>query len=88
MPVRLHRRRDSITGLSPEAELQAWSMFFSTGHDYFHDLKILGIPRTHEGPRARAGEAWERLGGMFMESWRPTASRQTPWACDEFGDPE
>ncbi len=68
MSMKLQKRRSGTTGLSLEDELKAWGMMFTCGHDYFNDLAILGIPRTHDAPRQAAEEAWERLGSEFLRT--------------------
>jgi hypothetical protein len=88
MSMKLQKRRSTTTGLSTEDELKAWRMYFSTGADYFHDLKVLGILRTHVAQRQAAEAAWQRLGSAFLATWAPTPSRPTPWALDELGNPE
>lgn len=88
MSTKLQKRRSTTTGLSLEAELKAWSLYFETGFDYFHDLKVLDIPRTHDAPRQAVEAAWGRLGGEFMRTWVPHPDRQTPWALEQFGEPD
>ena len=70
-------------------EVRAWADLFTTGRDYFGDLTPLGFPGGDGDRAARdaAGQAWARLGAAFMATWRPTSTRQTPWALDRFGEP-
>jgi hypothetical protein len=74
------------------AELEAWSMMFATGYDYFSAVARLRKPT---GPIGRddpslseARDAWRRLGPMFMASWKPEQNRPLPWAHVRFGPPD
>jgi hypothetical protein len=69
MRIFLGKRKNATTGLSLEAQLQAWTMYFTTGYDFFHDLAVLGIARTHDGGKQAPGDAWQRLGHAFMSTW-------------------
>ncbi len=73
-----------------EDELKAWSMTFRFGRDYFRTLKAVDVDQQTDYAHflERAGEAWARLGTLFMSTWTPTANRQVPWALGEFGQPE
>ncbi|WP_167458633.1 hypothetical protein [Mesorhizobium kowhaii] len=68
------------------AELAAWSDAFTCEFDFFNDLEPFGL-FTDAEVKAAAPEAWKRLGGAFLASWKPTDTRETPWALDEFGAP-
>jgi hypothetical protein len=78
MSMKLQKRRSTTTGLSTEDELKAWRMYFSTGADYFHDQKVLGILRTHVAQRQAAEAAWQRLGSAFLATWGPNAITTDP----------
>ena len=80
MPVksrRPKRRRSNI------ADLDAWSMLFETGCDFFGDLGF----RTNDEAQEAAREAWHRLGRRFLETYTPTLAQPVPWALEVFGDP-
>ena len=81
MPVKVRRpkRRMSVA-----AELEAWSVLFATGYDFFGDL---GFPKQEEARKA-ARDAWERLGPAFMARWTPSSARSVPWALEAFGEPQ
>jgi len=88
MPV---KRRVPKGKIGPAAELAAWSELFETGYDFFGDLEPLGFNGSSDADRASraaAKEAWERLGGLFMQTWQPEPNgRQKPWAFEEYGEP-
>ncbi len=84
MPVKARRQK---RGMSLAAEVEAWSTLFSTGWDYFDDLGFGGREGT-ERARARAAEAWLRLGAVFLASGLADEwACGVPWAQREFGDP-
>lgn len=88
MPVkrRVPKRRASV-----EAEIAAWAETFETGFDFFGDLEPFGFPAGSDSIRSiwkAAPEAWQRLGAVFLASWQPTAARSTPWAQEQFGEPQ
>jgi hypothetical protein len=86
MPVKRHIAKRRI---SPEAELEAWEMMFSSGYDFFYALEELGYASEAEA-RAAAPEAWARLGRAFLESYDRDGERAmhgTPWAEEQFGVP-
>ena len=84
MPV---KKRTAKRRLDPAAELDAWSMAFQCGHDYFGDLPEIGVPMDGHGPdRAAAEAAWHRLGARFLAERRDPVLG-TPWAPSEFGEP-
>jgi len=88
MPV---KRRNSKQRFSDAALLEAWSMPFQCGCDFFSDLRPLGIEvRSLEGSEEAmdaAEEAWKELGAAFMAEWQPTEVRKLPWAAEQFGEP-
>jgi hypothetical protein len=90
MPV---KRRASKQRFSNAALLEAWSMPFQCGCDFFGDLKPLGIDarsilEADEDVMAAAREAWGRLGEAFMVEWQPIKGvREKPWAFEQFGEP-
>ena len=83
------KRRPGKRQLDAGAELEAWSMVFACGHDYFGDLSRIGVPMDEHGhgpERMAAEEAWHRLGARFLA--RPQEPHLTPaWALTEFGEP-
>ena len=91
------KRRNVKRRIDPAAELEAWSMVFSTGNDWFNDLAEFGFgtsfwdPKTEADGRAAvakaAPDAWHRLGEEFLRTWQPDGSRAVPWALEQFGDP-
>jgi hypothetical protein len=80
------KRRTAKRRTDPAAELEAWSMLFRCGYDFFGDLDHLGL--DIDAKRRAAREAWRRLGAAFMTAWRPDTARQKPWALEQFGDPK
>jgi hypothetical protein len=86
MPVksRCPKRR-----IDPAAELEAWSMLFRCGYDYFRDLEPYGFdgPEGEAAARIAAKKAWKRLGRAYMANFKPEPPREQPWALEEFGDP-
>ena len=99
MPV---KRRKPKQRQTTEAEMEAWSVMFEGGHDWFGSLEPFGFTRndSDEEARAAAPEAWKRLGAMFLEEREPRPSDTTPvpahlvgvvsmhpWALYEFGKP-
>jgi hypothetical protein len=84
MPV---KRRAAKRRLDLAAELQAWSMVFACGRDYFNDLPSIGVLTDGSRPdRAAAEDAWRRLGARFLAE--PQDPHLTPaWALKEFGEP-
>ncbi len=78
MPV---KRRNPKQRASAEAA--AWATMFSSGWDFFRDL----APLSETDARAAAPQAWRQLGAAFMDGWRPSEARQTPWALETFGPP-
>ena len=82
MPVKLRRNKRHT---SVAAQVQAWSMLFESGHDFFD---ALGFGHANEASaQAAAPEAWRRLGAEFMAARQPSAARELPWALEEFGSP-
>ena len=82
------KRRPGKRRLDPETELEAWSMVFACGHDYFGDLPRIGVPMDEHGhgpERAAAEEAWHRLGARFLVE-KADPVQGTPWALSEFGE--
>lgn len=87
MPVRARksRRRDQ------RSELDAWSMYFQSGYDFFDDLAAIGVVTNHHDvPDTEvAREAWQRLGQEYMTD-RPsqnTEADREPHALRVFGQP-
>ena len=82
-----------------EAELEAFSMVFICGHDFFNETGLVepvhvwpleDRPPAEKAWRAGVKAAWQRLGKRFLETWEPEGPpphRQTPWALIEFGEP-
>jgi hypothetical protein len=88
MPVkrRLAKRRDD-----PAVELEAWSVYFSFGADYFGDLdRRWGLTKDETRRRAHneVKDAWSRLGAAFLETWRGDTHQPRPWAETKLGNPE
>ena len=91
-PIKRRRR-------SARERLNAWRWTFTTGHDFFGDLKDWGIvhpvdvwppekqPAAERAFLKAAREAWDQLGLAFLEGWKPTAAREVPWAREQFGEP-
>lgn len=91
------RKRRIARRLSTQQQLVAWTELFETGHDFFGEASELsGVPEPRGMPpgpqgaaaeaawRAACGEAWLRLGTLFLANYdgpRPT------WAEAEFGEP-
>jgi hypothetical protein len=73
-----------------EDELKAWSMTFRFGRDYFRTLKVVGVDPQADYAHfyEKAAEAWERLGSLFMQTWKPDPGRPIPWAVEQFGNPD
>ena len=99
MPV---KRRNPKHRITPEAEMEAWSMMFECGHDWFGDLEPFGFGGRDYDEEARdaAPQAWARLGELFLERREPTpfdtrpvpphlvgVVSKKPWALYEFGEP-
>ena len=87
MPV---RRRKPKQRHSVEAEVEAWSMWFFLGRDWFGDLEKFGIDRDdNETLRERGFEAWGRIGAAWLETWEPPEHQRdrVPYALVEFGEP-
>lgn len=82
----LQKRKNAVSGLDLQQELRAWRVYFTTGADYFHDLKVVGIPRYEPVPRAVAQKAWQRLGSTFLATWVPRPGRKIPWGVEQFGE--
>ncbi len=93
------RRKVRRVRLSPMAELEAWSMMFRAGFDYFGTAAALtGLQEPvnvwaaedraeAEGKwLAAAQDAWRRLGRFYLDNWYPH-SPQEPWALVQFGHP-
>ena len=83
MPV---RRKLVRRGVTEQEQGEAWSEFFRSGHDFFHELEAVGI-RSHEEALKAAFKAWRRHGARFMASWEPDVNVQVPWAMKRFGPP-
>lgn len=96
MPV---KRRLAKRRIDPAAELAAWAGTFETGHDFFDELRDLGVTAHHERfvdretrdqQRAELHEltraAWHRLGRTYLnnQSGEPVEC----WALDTFGEPQ
>jgi hypothetical protein len=87
MPAKTRRpkRRTSLA-----AEVEAWSMVFEVGTDYFGDLVEFGFEAGCEGDaaiQAAARKAWRRLGAAYMRTRIPDRNREQPWALEQFGEP-
>lgn len=96
MPV---KRRIEKRRVDPRAEADAWRCMFDCGHDFFDDLRDIGVTSHHdphppqalaEKQRAELREAteaaWHRLGDLWLRS-NPPAAGKTPWALQTFGEP-
>ena len=83
MPVKLRqpKRRTTVA-----AEVEAWSMLFECGYDYFNELGFGYGGDAVEPARRAAPEAWRRLGAAFLTS-RPENVSEVPWALQKFGEP-
>lgn len=87
MPVRArkNRRRDQ------RAEVDAWSMYFQSGYDFFESLAAIGVATNHHGvPDVEiAREAWQRLGADYLADWpsHNMSSDCEPHALRVFGQP-
>jgi hypothetical protein len=89
MPV---KRRASKQRFTETALLEAWSATFEFGHDFFGDLQPLTLSNEESAQaraafKAKAYEAWERLGAAFMAAWQSNDVREKPWAFEQFGEP-
>ncbi|OCO99791.1 hypothetical protein BC374_24180 [Ensifer sp. LC13] len=82
MPVRrkANKRRSG--------EVEAWAIYFQSGHDFFDELGSLGL--TEESARPIAEETWRRIGAdvityldRFYDGYHPPA--RPYWAEAEFG---
>ena len=85
MPV---KRRTEKRRMDPTAELEAWSLMFASGYDYFDDLPRIGVVTdAYSKPdRAVIQDAWHRLGARFLAE--PQDPHLVPcWALKEFGEP-
>lgn len=93
------KRTSAKRRLDPRAEMAAWSCIFESGHDFFDDLREIGVTAHHEAHPPRAllesqraelreltEAAWRRLGELWLQSNPPTDGN-TPWALQAFGDP-
>lgn len=85
MPV---KRRRPKQRRSIEAEVQAWSVLFESGYDFFNHLAPLGFANEAEARRA-APDAWARCGDLFLDSYEPPPHDpdRVPWPLTEFGEP-
>jgi hypothetical protein len=96
MPV---KRRMAKRRVDPAAEVAAWDCMFDAGHDFFDDLRDIGVTAHHdrwadrvtiEAQRSELLElteaAWHRLGHLFLIERKPDPHR-TPWALGQFGEP-
>jgi hypothetical protein len=82
MPVKMRKRKRRT---DPAAELEAWSMLFECGYDYFNNL---GFGYGGDAvAREAAPEAWRRLGSAFLASRPANAPRAVPWALETLGEP-
>jgi hypothetical protein len=79
-------------------KLEAWSMTFGSGYDFFSDLEPAVIDPVHVWPPSKvpaaeltfltaAREAWAELGERFLETWTPVDEADRPWALTQFGSP-
>ncbi len=85
------RQRQAKRRASPEAELEAWGMAFLSGHDFLGDLAPWGFPPGPDGTpavRAAAGDAWARLGRMYLDRLDRHVYPDAPWAQKQFGEPK
>jgi len=91
---RADKRRPVLT---PES----WEFPFTSGHDFFNTLDVLGLVEPHRlppGSDARSaaqaawddaiGAAWAEHGPSFMATWRPAPGQPLPWAAVAFGLPD
>lgn len=80
-----------------KAELDAWSLTFECGTDYFGET---GFPLPHRvrppeaqpaaarAFRSAAHAAWLGLGALYLQKRDADAqSRDIPWAQEQFGEP-
>lgn len=77
--------------LTPEQEAEAWSAVFLHGSpDYFGSLRAAGLYDAEYVPDDKIKDAWRRLGGLFLQAWRPSVYRpnERPWAETMFGSPK
>ena len=80
-----------------KAELEAWSMTFESGHDYFRETGFVepvhvwppeDRPLAERAFRSAALAAWLRVGALFLERRKAANEhRDLPWAQVEFGEP-
>jgi hypothetical protein len=82
MPVKLRKPKKRRTF---EADLEAWSMLFECGYDFFNELEF-GYG-SDDVARGAAPEAWARLGAAFLANRPANASRAVPWALETLGPP-
>lgn len=85
MPV---KRRVDKRRIDPAAEAEAWAEVFTSGHDYFGDLRDYGVELDayDRAPDEIVRAAWQRLGPIYLASRKPDAAL-TPWALTTFGEP-
>jgi len=87
MPV---KKRATKRRLDPVAEAQLWATMFTTGWDFFGDLKDVGIDDT-DAARTAAPDAWRRLGRNYLNRDMGAdynCGTLGSWALREFGEPE
>lgn len=82
MPVK--RRIAKQRAISVADELQAWSVLFGSGFDFFDDLDDIGLPVSRREGHPMAKEAWRRLGAEYL---RRHDAAEPCWALDRFGSP-
>lgn len=84
MPVRRRRPKRRI---DDGQELEDWGeMFTHGGEGWAGTYTDLGFASEDE-MRGAARAVWNRLGGLFLENWKPTLNFPTPWARRQFGRP-
>ena len=85
MPVRARKSRRKDV----RAELDAWSMFFRSGHDFFNDLPDIGVETFgNSGPNEDVvKEAWTRLGKRYLAEYLEDPGQYGHYAVRKFGEP-
>ena len=80
-----------------KAELDAWSMTFECGTDFFRETGVTlplhvwppeDRPPVEKAWREAMLAAWRRVGALFLSHRDVTReARGIPWALERFGDP-
>jgi hypothetical protein len=83
------KRRVVKRRLGEREEAALWTELFTHGYDFFDQYADLGFRHEYDMNLA-AGEAWRRLGPIYLAEIRPTVDLPRavmPWALSTFGKP-